>query len=94
MKSLLPITALSALAAAQTVTVKNGTIQGAKCPTTTANLYAAIPFAQPPVGNLRFAAPQSYNQKYNGTLDGTKQPPSCIQFGGTFVEFGPQSEDW
>jgi carboxylesterase type B len=97
MKSLLFVAIASGLALAQhvpTVTIKNGTIQGATCPSTTANFYGSIPFAQAPIGNLRFAAPQSYDQKYNGTLDATKQPPSCFQFGSAFIGAGPQSEDW
>ena len=97
MKSLLILAAASSLTIAQqapTVTVKNGTIQGATCPSTTAILYGSIPYAQAPVGDLRFAAPQPYDQKYKGTLDGTKQPPSCIQFGSAFIAPGLESEDW
>ncbi|KAJ4286422.1 hypothetical protein N0V90_013121 [Kalmusia sp. IMI 367209] len=48
---------------------------------------------QPPLGSLRFAAPLPYDQKFNGTLDGTKAAPSCIQFGSAFIEPEPRSED-
>lgn len=97
MKLLLSLMAVSGVALAQhapIVTVKNGTIQGVTCLSTTVDFYGSIPFAQAPVGDLRFAAPQPYDQKYNDTLNGTKQPPSCIQFGSAFIGSGPQSEDW
>jgi carboxylesterase type B len=76
---------------AQTVTTTNGTIQGSKCNTSSANAFLGIPFALPPT---RFAAPEPYNKTYDGVLDATAQPARCPQFGLAFVEYGPQSEDW
>lgn len=89
-------TLLSAIcgAWAKTVTVTNGTIQGGICDTSTANAFLGIPYALPPVGDLRLAAPKPYNMKYDGMLDATAQPPSCLQFGLDYVETGKQSEDW
>ena len=40
--------------------------------------FQRIPFAKPPLGDLRFAKPQPFG-KWNGTLDGTEFGPSCIQ---------------
>uniref|UniRef100_A0A8D3E913 Carboxylic ester hydrolase n=1 Tax=Scophthalmus maximus TaxID=52904 RepID=A0A8D3E913_SCOMX len=40
--------------------------------------YLAIPFARPPVGPLRLAAPQDA-EPWEGERDGTRQPPMCIQ---------------
>ena len=77
-----------------TVKVTNGTLQGAKCSKNNFNYFFSIPYAEPPVGNARFTSPQSFNQAYNGTRDATKAAPACTQFGTTFVEVGPQSEDW
>ncbi len=96
-KSLLALAILSPCVLAQdapTVKVLNGTLQGSKCPSTNANYFFSIPFAKPPVGDLRFAAPQPYDSTYNGTLDATKPPASCPQFETVFVEYGPQAEDW
>ncbi|OAG06690.1 alpha/beta-hydrolase [Paraphaeosphaeria sporulosa] len=90
-RSALALLAPSALA--QIVTVSNGTIHGGSCPSSAAIYYRAIPFAQPPLGPLRFAAPQPFNQKFNGSLDGTKNAPTCIQFGSDFLEPQPWSED-
>lgn len=84
---------LAPSALARIITVSNGTIRGGSCPSSGSDYYRAIPFAQPPLGYLRFAAPQPFNQKFNGTLDGTKNPPSCIQFGSDFLEPQPWSED-
>ena len=78
---------------AQKVAISNGEIQGGACPSSAANFYHSIPFAQPPVGDLRFAAPQPYVQRYNGTLNGTRSAPTCIQFNEQFGEPEPWSED-
>lgn len=80
--------------AAQTVQINNGTIQGAKCDHTDTNYFFSIPYAQPPTGDLRLAPPQPHLSRFNGTLNATAQPPSCIQFSSMFGEDGAQSEDW
>jgi len=41
------------------------------------NLFLGIPFAQPPMGDLRFRLPVA-NEPYNGTYDATVFGPSCI----------------
>jgi cholinesterase len=36
------------------------------------HLFLGIPYAQPPVGNLRFRAPISLNTTWNGTREAVK----------------------
>ncbi|KAF5861393.1 hypothetical protein ETB97_000272 [Aspergillus alliaceus] len=86
---------LTAAISAPTATINAGTVQGGRYTgTPDAIYYKAIPYARPPVGNRRFAAPVAYNGHFpNGTLHATKPPPACIQFGDLFAETGPTSED-
>lgn len=78
---------------APTVKIVNGTLQGAKCAANDVNSFLGIPYAQPPVGDLRFAPPQLYNQTFDNR-QATQPPPACTQFNVAFSERGPQSEDW
>ena len=92
-----PLALLSAISVAwtQTITSTNGTISGLQCDGYDVNSFLSIPYAQPPVGDLRFAAPVPYNKKYSGgALNATSPAPRCIQFGDEFVGSGTTSEDW
>ena len=84
----------AAVASATTVHISNGTIQGGQCASTTSNYFLSIPFADPPVGSLRYEAPRPFSGSYNGTLNATKLAPSCYQFGTDADTSAPQSEDW
>lgn len=72
----------------------NGTVRGGRCRDTDVDYFFSIPYAKPPVGDLRFAPPVSHTDAYDRTLDGTVAAPACPQFGTSFVERGPQDEDW
>jgi para-nitrobenzyl esterase len=52
--------------------------------------FFKIPFAKPPVGELRFQAPVR-NDNWEGTLNATAHGPTCVQF-ITIGSYG-QSED-
>lgn len=44
----------------------------------TVHAFLGIPYAKPPVGDLRFQKPQD-PKKWDGVRDATRQPPSCHQ---------------
>ncbi|MGP3983582.1 carboxylesterase/lipase family protein [Streptomyces sp. KR80] len=44
-----------------------------------AERFLGIPYAAPPVGNLRFRPPQR-PQRWSGVRDATEQAPACLQF--------------
>ncbi|KAJ7512363.1 alpha/beta-hydrolase [Mycena galericulata] len=58
------------------VTIKNGTVQGVHLPQFGQSLFLGIPYAQPPVGDLRLRTPRSVNESF-GTLDATAYGPHC-----------------
>lgn len=76
------------------IEILNGTIQGGRCRETDVDYFFSIPYAKPPIGDLRFAPPVSYSNAYDGVLDGETAAPACPQFGTSYVEKGPQHEDW
>jgi carboxylesterase type B len=43
--------------------------------------FLGIPFAQPPVGDLRLRRPQRLNSTYDGIYSATSYPPFCPGFG-------------
>lgn len=53
----------------------------------TVDAYTGIPFAQPPVGYLRFRHPQPIH-KWHNVYDATQLPPSCYQ--EPDLNFGPE----
>eukprot|EP00744_Colponema_vietnamica_P002047 GILI01003299.1.p1 GENE.GILI01003299.1~~GILI01003299.1.p1 ORF type:complete len:563 (-),score=176.97 GILI01003299.1:191-1846(-) len=46
----------------------------------TINAFRAIPFAEPPVGNLRFAPTVPLQNGWSGVLDGTQFSSGCMSF--------------
>ncbi|KAJ7048847.1 alpha/beta-hydrolase [Mycena amicta] len=69
---------LATLVAARqpSVTIKNGTLLGVDLPQNTQHLFLGIPYAQPPLGDLRLRPPQSINVSF-GQLDATQYGPHC-----------------
>lgn len=65
-----------------TIRIKPGTIHGAVDPATPdVRQFLGIPYAQPPINNLRFAPPQPALPF--DSLDATRMPPSCMQYANT-----------
>jgi carboxylesterase type B len=46
------------------------------------DVYFGIPFAKPPVGELRFRPPQPITQSWSAPLQATRQPPKCVSPSG------------
>ena len=70
------------------VTVDAGTILGGQCGSGNSVFYKSIPYAEPPVRELRFEAPKAYGKYPSGKLNPTAPAPACIQFGVTFKALG------
>ncbi|KAF2100500.1 alpha/beta-hydrolase [Rhizodiscina lignyota] len=63
------------------VTVKNGTYTGKHLAEYDQDIFLGVPFAQPPVGDLRFTVPQPLNGSWNGARDATKYSTECVGYG-------------
>ncbi|KAH8881809.1 alpha/beta-hydrolase [Thozetella sp. PMI_491] len=76
------------------VEIANGTLRGGRCVSAPVNYFLSIPYAVPPIGDLRFTPPRPYNQTFAGVRDATTRAPSCPQLGIFFVAYhAGQSED-
>lgn len=98
--ALLPAFA-AAVSSSPSVTIDAGIVQGGRCEDgQNAVFYKAIPFAEPPVKELRFEPPKAYKKQFSqGKLNATTSAPTCIQFADDFTEqklntSALSSEDW
>lgn len=66
---------------APSVTVKNGTYTGLYQSTYDQDLFLGVPYAQPPVGDLRFRFPQPLNFSWSGSKAATAYYPECVGYG-------------
>ncbi|KAJ6779722.1 hypothetical protein PWT90_02065 [Aphanocladium album] len=87
------VTSVAAAASAPSVTVDAGNIIGGQCSKGNSVFDKSIPYDQPPVGDLRFEAPEAYSKVPNGQLNATSPATACIQFGETFEAQGKKSVD-
>ena len=72
------------------VAVTGGSIRGARAGTSPEVVaFKGVPFAAPPVGPLRWSAPEPVRD-WEGVRDATKSGSICVQGGGQDI---PQSED-
>ncbi|KAF0321083.1 carboxylesterase [Colletotrichum asianum] len=76
---------LRAVAAQEpTAQVVNGTYRGVHLSDWDQDAFLGVPFAQPPVGQLRYRWPQSLNTSFDEVRGATQQGYSCMQYRGTF----------
>lgn len=75
--------ALSSIAvgAAPTAKVKNGTYVGVHSAEYNEDFFLGIPFAQPPVGDLRYRVPQPLNTTWKGKRSATEYSTECYGYG-------------
>lgn len=79
---------------APTANVRNGTLVGRYAPAYDEDYFLGIPFAQPPVGDLRFRPPQPLNESWSGERNATEYSPQCIGYGmDTWSQGNYVSED-
>lgn len=74
------------------VTTNWATIKGVYVTVQSKNLavFTNIPYAQPPIGNLRFAPPQPLTGTYPGVFDGTQNQTNCYAMPSAFDVLVPK----
>jgi para-nitrobenzyl esterase len=93
--SILPLLALSALAgralAADRVKISNGVLESTAAPSDGARSFKGIPFAQPPVGDLRWREPEPV-KNWTGARNADKFGPRCMQRTTDFDDYWFRSD--
>ncbi|KAJ2985164.1 hypothetical protein NUW58_g5682 [Xylaria curta] len=69
---------------APTATTVNGTYEGLYLPDWDQDAFLGIPYAQPPVGQLRYRRPLPLNASFDGIRPATRYGYSCMQYGQNF----------
>jgi len=75
------------------VTVRNGSLTGIYSSAYHQDFFLGIPFAQPPVGNLRFRKPQSLENKWAKPRKADAYSASCVGYGPNNILYRSSSED-
>ena len=61
--------------------VKNGTYSGVHSPEYDQDFFLGVPFAKPPVADLRFRNPQSLDTAWSEPHSATQYSPACVGYG-------------
>ena len=80
-----------------TANTLNGTYYGYHNSFYNEDYFLGIPFAQPPVNDLRYAAPQSLNSSWTGAKNATQYGYECVGYGVrsfplVYIEGGANSD--
>lgn len=67
--------------------IKNGTIEGYHVPAYKQDFFLGVPYAQPPLGPLRYRVPHSLNTSYSNTLNAKAYYPLCVGYGGDDIGY-------
>ncbi|ROW17618.1 hypothetical protein VPNG_00819 [Cytospora leucostoma] len=79
---------------APVVNIKNGSYYGVHSSEYDQDFFFGVPFAQPPVGDLRLRQPQSLNTTWTGVRNATEIQPECYGYGPDQWRWGNRvSED-
>jgi carboxylesterase type B len=73
--------------ATPTAMTKNGTYAGFHLASYNQDLFLGIPYAQPPLGDLRLTVPKSLNSSFDGTKPATAYYPECVGYGGDDIGY-------
>lgn len=63
----------------------NGTYVGRHLSSWDQDVFLGVPFAEPPVGELRFKLPRGLNNKFQEERKATEYGPSCMQYGQNYT---------
>jgi hypothetical protein len=69
-----------------TAHVRNGTYAGVSNTHYGEDFFLSIPYAQQPVGDLRFALPHSLNESWEGERDAKAYGDICVGYGVSIPE--------
>jgi carboxylesterase type B len=64
-----------------TANTLNGTYYGYHNAFYNEDFFLGMPYAQPPVNNLRYAAPQALNDSWTGAKNATQYGYECVGYG-------------
>ena len=78
-----------------TAHTRNGTYAGVHSMQHDQDFFLGVPYAQPPIQDLRFRVPEPLNEVWNGSRSATTYSPGCIGYGddGLALDRTVMSED-